>query len=64
MKKSKVLNMRLTPELFASITQGAALTSRSVTSFVDHAISSFLESDDFQKQAKNNVDKLANQLKA
>ena len=64
MKKTEVLNMRLTPELSEGIKQGAALTGRSVTSFVDYAIGSFLESDDYKKQAKSNVDNLVKQLNA
>ena len=64
MKKTEVLNMRLTPELSKGIKQGAALTGRSVTSFVDHAIGSFLASDDYKKQAKSNVDNLVKQLNA
>ena len=58
MKKTEVLNMRVTPVLAKGIKQGAALTGRSVTSFVDHAIGSFLASDDYKKQAKSNVAKL------
>ena len=64
MKKTEVLNMRLTPELSAGIKQGAALTGRSVSSFVDHAVGSFLASDDFKKQAKSNVAKLRSLLEA
>ena len=57
-KKTEVLNMRLTPELSEGIKQGAALTGRSVSSFVDQAVNSFLASDDYKKQAANNVAKL------
>ena len=58
MKKTEVLNMRVTPVLAKGIKQGAALTGRSVSSFVDQAVNSFLASDDYKKQAKSNVAKL------
>tara|TARA_R100000808_G_scaffold2843_1_gene10670 strand:+ start:413 stop:613 length:201 start_codon:yes stop_codon:yes gene_type:complete len=58
MKKTEVLNMRVTPELSNGIKQGAALTGRSVSSFVDQAVNAFLVSDDYKKQAKSNVAKL------
>jgi hypothetical protein len=64
MKKTEVLNMRLTPELSKGIKQGAALTGRSVSSFVDQAVNAFLVSDDFKKQAKSNVTKLKSLLEA
>ena len=64
LKKTEVLNMRLTPELSEGIKQGAALTGRSVSSFVDQAVNSFLASDDYKKQAANNVAKLNSLLEA
>lgn len=62
MKKTEVLNMRVTPVLAKGIKQGAALTGRSVSSFVDQAVNAFLISDDFKKQAANNVAKLSSLL--